>query len=909
MSSSISRLPNSTTQLISSHVVIVTPALLVKELLDNAIDAKATSVEILISSDTISRVEVRDNGVGIHPDDFDALGRRGHTSKLGKIEELGNLVRKSLGFRGEALASVNSMANVTITTKTSTEPVATAFQLTPNEGGVLTHKSASAPMGTTVSVTNLFGHQPVRQQMAAREAKKTLDKIQEVLRSYIMARPQLKIMFRVLHTPTKTWSYSPKRNATVIEATLQLFGTEVTSNCILRTFQTSYTSTNGDCSARGLSRPTTDHFLLEAFLANPDVDLRNMPKCHYFSVDGRPMHAGRGVAKRLSKIYIEHLRRSTMVKDISDCFVRLNICCPPGSYDANIEPSKDDVLFSDEQAVADAFRYLCSEIYKPAAVVYQDTPCTASSQADGVPTTSSLGHGQLHSTRSSQTRPSLPDCAPQFSTEASRYDIKCSVDQASPVKKPKCDQESQKTETSDSIPFTPIHTRKYPSSSERSDPLSAPNQWKADMSVDFDGLPNRSHQQRPQVPRESLCSQEKEIGGERNVSDHLNPWVIAKMNGSSEASPDSVPECVPGRSLTPELPILRHIMAPPGDLDVPRSHRETERTKLPCLQRSTIPGGPYRSPMASPSGSKPLGVPVVPLNHSHITRHRRRREQIPWTPPSSAEKHRYIDVSQIDSTHSPRVDGFRQTRLSFDDTQSSRCRGGTLGGVSQAEARSEELPSELEGNRNLNMQDIFSTAKKNLQYQLSQMEGDQVTEVVHSGESQRHRQRPSRQRQPFSVPKTNTSGNSDAPSEVRQPIATTLPIGDPRAYLLRRQKSMAAEGSDAKLKKLSRLKSSLMPLENTPPEYQTRIVSWTVSVDSSALNELVGWMRKYDEYVIYGALVDGLDMSLSDGRAVESQLQKLLTEQKENIANGGTINDTVIIDLQATLKGKSVLDV
>ncbi|KAI0185979.1 histidine kinase-like ATPase, partial [Xylaria flabelliformis] len=363
MSFPIVRLPDSTTQLISSHAQVVTPMLLVKELLDNAIDAKATSVEILISPDTVSKIEVRDDGVGIHPNDYDALGRRGHTSKLRSIEELGSLVGKSLGFRGEALASVNSMANVTITTKISTEPIAAALQLIPNQGGILTQKPTSAPVGTTVSVTELFGHQPVRRQVATKEAKKTLEKIQELLRSYAMARPQLRLLFKILQTPTKTWSYSPKRNATLSEAALQLFGIEVASSCLLKTLQTSYTGTDSDSAAQRISKPTRNDFVFEMLLANPDVDLQRTSKRHYFSVDGRPINAGRGIAKRLLNIYLEHLRSLKCSKDITDCFISLNMSCPPGSYDANIEPSKDNVLFSDEQVVLEAFRRLCDDIY------------------------------------------------------------------------------------------------------------------------------------------------------------------------------------------------------------------------------------------------------------------------------------------------------------------------------------------------------------------------------------------------------------------------------------------------------------------------------------------------------------------------------------------------------------------
>ncbi|KAI0417930.1 hypothetical protein F5X98DRAFT_386781 [Xylaria grammica] len=913
MSSSISRLPDSATRLISSHLAIVTSSLLVKELLDNAIDAKATLVEILVSSDTISRVEVRDNGVGIHPNDFDALGRCGHTSKLRNIEELGNLAGKSLGFRGEALASANSMADVTITTKVSTEPVATVCQLIPNEGGVLIQNPTSAPVGTTVSVTNLFSRQPVREQLAVKEARKTLDSIQELLKSYVMARPQLKILLKVLQTPTKTWSYSPKRNSTVIEAALQLFGVEVTSNCLLKTLQTGHASTKGDSPARETPRPTTDNFLLEVFLANPDTNLRKVPKHHYFSVDGRPINAGRGVAKRLLKIYLDHLKRSTLVKDISDCFIRLNICCPPGSYDVNIEPSKDDVLFSDEHVVLDAFRRLCEEVYKPASVAHQGTLAKANARVNGAPTINSSGQGQLHRVHGSQVRPDSPDSdktvrsSTQISSQISHHDTNRSLNQASITEKSIVGQELSNTQTSNLIPFTPINTGNVPAcsqskgpSGEESKPHLAQSQWKVNMSVDLNERPERSHQKRPPVIRNVLPSQESEKSKERSTSDRLDPWEIAKLNSSIEASPDgALRYTLEHHPMTPEPPVLRHIMAPPGDLDVPRSQRNMERTNTPYPRWPMVPGGPYRSPMASPSNVKPISS-GVPFDRSQTTR-RRRGENLPWTPPSPLEKTRRIDMSQIEPTHLACADGFKQTQISFSGSRPSRRRGEPRGKNAQAQV------GEPETNSNLNTQDMFWKAAKNLHYQISQTEDQQGIEVVQDAGPQRH-QESSRQRQPFSLLQTNTFRNSEAPQEDQELIATTLPTGDPRAYLLRRQKSMAAKEGSSKPQKLRRQKSSLMPLENIPPECHTHVLSLAISIGSSALNELVRWVRKYDEYVIYGTLVDGLEMGLSDGGAVESRLNKLLAKQKENIGNEDTGNNPITIDLQAKLKGKNVSD-
>ena len=919
MSSSISRLPVSATQSLGTDVVIVSPSLVVKELLDNAIDAKATSVEVLISPDTISKREVRDNGLGIHPDDFDALGRHGYTSKLRNIEELGNIVGKSLGFRGEALASINSVASVTITTKTSTEPIATTVQLRPDGGGILMQKPSSAPVGTTVSVTNLFSRRPVRQQMAVREADKSHNQIQELLRSYIMARPQLKVVFKILHSPLKAWAYSPNRNATVKEAVLQLLGVGVASKCILKTFESSH-ATTANSSTEESYKPLGNNFILEAYLANPDVDLQKLPKHHYCSIDGRPMNVGRGVAKRLLKIYLEHLKLSTLPEVTSDSFIQLNIYFSPGSYDVNIEPSKDDVLLSDEQAVTDAFRCLCSETYKPAAVGCQNVSDTRDYRRSDVTATNAVDRSQPLHTHSSQTRASLSDEAvsdphrpSQRSNSVSKRGNACSLDEPIPVEKLMGDQESQKTQPSSSISFTPINAGEssvslFPgvSSNGQSNSLPASNQWKVDMSVDLSERPKRTYQQPPREARKSLVLQEVATERASRIDDGLNPWVIAKQKNPNEVSSDAVSSTTIGRLLTPEPPILRHVMAPPGDLEVPRHHQDADRNKLHCLHRSNIPGGPYRSPMASPLRGKPQGISLVPPNHSHTTR--RRHEQLPWTPPSSLDKHRYLDVSQVASTHPTRADQFKQTQIAFSGARSNRQPRRMQSDAFEAKERSEGLSSEFEANKNPRTQDFFSTAKRNLHYQLSQIERGQeyqATQADRASRSQMHHPQPSRQRQPFTVLQTNAFENNNAQGD-RQPIATTLPIGDPRAYLLRRQKSLAAAKDVAKLKKMSRVKSSLMPLQSTPPEYQTFALCYSVSIDSLALNKWVRRVKEYDEYVVNGATFEGLDMSLSEGHTVESQLQKLLTSQKENIENFNTNDDHVTIGLQTSLKGKGV---
>lgn len=910
--SSISRLPSSTTRLISSHVVVVTPVLLVKELLDNAIDAKATSVEVLISSDTISKIEVRDDGTGIHPDDYDMLGRRGYTSKLRTIEELGNLFGKTLGFRGEALASANSMANVTVTTKISTEPVAAVLQLIPNEGGVLTQKPASAPEGTTVSVTKLFGRQPVREQMAIKDSKRNLDKVQELLRAYAMARPHIKLLFKILQTPTKIWSYSPKRNATAVEAVLQLFGTETASNCLTKSSRTAYSDKNRNSTTSEPLMNATNSFVLEALLANPDTDFRKMPKRRYISVDGRPLNCGRGIAKRLSIIYSEFLNRYASGEGAnSEYFIRLNICCPPGAYDANIEPHKDNVLFSDERAILDAFKQLCGEVYKSSAPSHQEIRSTANSHLNEVPMTEISGRPSLNRPQERQAQVNIADCNLQLVTDSLNpfyHSTNSPIDYTLAMKGSACSQGPSGAQGS--ITFTPINTSSPvdPSNQQRKSPLVISPQI-IDVSMNPHGVDQNNHRRRPVVPV-PLNSQEAETmeNEERTHGNHLRPCETTKTSSLSDEpvlNPNLVRRYAPVSPSSPEPPLLRHVMAAPGDLEVPRSYRDAETVKVARPQRSIVPGGPYRTPVSSPSDGKSRGIPIAPFNGSRTTLPRRGR--LPWTPSSSLEKPHCTNNLNLEPSHLEGTDRLKQTQIPFGGARSRRRPVAAQSVVLKTQALPGGSPNRPEADSSLDIQDMFSTAKTNLHYQLSQENSRSVGAVCNRESRQQHQQL-SRQRQPFSTLQTNTFKNSENSQETQEPVATTLPTGDPRAYLLRRQKSISAEESGAKPRKLRRVKSFLMPLENIPTDGETHNLSCTISIDDSYLDQIVKWTRKHDEYVIYGTFVDGLDMSLAEGRIVESRLQKLLGKLKENMGDQGNGGAQVNIDLLTTLKGKTAMD-
>lgn len=289
----IKPLPENTVRLLGSATVITTPVSLVKELLENAIDAGATSIDILASQNIVDRIEVRDNGNGIHPDDYDFLGRPGHTSKLTSFEELRTIGATTLGFRGQALASANSLGNVTVTTRTLQDPTAVRLEIRHGVGGVENQERTSARVGTTVTVTALFSRLPVRQQVVLRETQKSIANIKHLLHVYALARPQTRLSVKVMGGISKqSWSYSPRPQATVKETVVQVFGTAVMSQCLLQTMAT-------DVGIEGHASNDGPDLVIEAVLPKPDADLSKLSKGPFLSIDSRPITTLRGTGKNL----------------------------------------------------------------------------------------------------------------------------------------------------------------------------------------------------------------------------------------------------------------------------------------------------------------------------------------------------------------------------------------------------------------------------------------------------------------------------------------------------------------------------------------------------------------------------------------------------------------------------------
>ncbi|KAG9188612.1 hypothetical protein G6011_07317 [Alternaria panax] len=332
----IAALPPTTARQIGSGQVLVDPSSVVKELIDNALDARAKSIFVDITANTIESIQVKDDGHGIPAEDRSLVCRRSCTSKIRDFHDLRQVGGKWLGFRGEALSSMAEMSSLLcVTTRVEGEPVAVKLKYG-RDGELASVEHDSHPVGTTVKVTKFFDFIPVRKQTASKNSAKLLAKIRRLMQAYALARPTIRFRLRVLKAKNNNgdFVYAPKTDANVEDAALKLIG----KDCALQ------------CDWTALE---ADGFEVHAFLPKPGA---NGPKISdqgaFVSIDARPVSGSRGTIKRIITACRDWLRKSNpSLAGVKDPFLCLNIICPPDSYDPNIEPAKDDVMFDNSDVV------------------------------------------------------------------------------------------------------------------------------------------------------------------------------------------------------------------------------------------------------------------------------------------------------------------------------------------------------------------------------------------------------------------------------------------------------------------------------------------------------------------------------------------------------------------------------
>lgn len=335
-------LPAETTRLLGSTVNIASPCQLVKELLDNAVDAGASSIQVQVSPNCLDKIRVSDNGTGIAAADFDKLAAPSHTSKLTSFDDLPQLASQQLGFRGLALVSIANMATLEVVTKAKDAPVATKLKIRRGIGGAESKSPVSAPIGTSVVVSGLFESLPARRQYQLKQTQQTQTKIKELVKAYALARNNVQFSIKVLGEQA-FWKSAPL-GAGFKETVAVAVGRDAAKTCR----ETVYT-----CPAMGESLYT-----LHAILPDGSDSKSISSRGGYISVDGRPVISSRGLGKWLYATFKEQFP----VK-VAKPFMCLRITSTNAAYDVNVSSSKDEIIIPEESSLVLGLRTLCERFY------------------------------------------------------------------------------------------------------------------------------------------------------------------------------------------------------------------------------------------------------------------------------------------------------------------------------------------------------------------------------------------------------------------------------------------------------------------------------------------------------------------------------------------------------------------
>jgi DNA mismatch repair protein MutL len=183
---SIRELDKKTSEQIAAGEVIENPASVVKELIENSIDAGATRIEVSTEGGGKKRIAVTDNGIGISPEELPLAFKRFATSKLNRLDDLDNLT--SLGFRGEALPSIAAVSKVTMVSRIKGRLAGSQIEI--HGGNITNHCEAGAPPGTRVEVRDLFFNTPGRQKFLRADSVES-SRISSLLTALALAHPQV----------------------------------------------------------------------------------------------------------------------------------------------------------------------------------------------------------------------------------------------------------------------------------------------------------------------------------------------------------------------------------------------------------------------------------------------------------------------------------------------------------------------------------------------------------------------------------------------------------------------------------------------------------------------------------------------------------------------------------------------
>ena len=317
---SIIQLPTHIANLIAAGEVVERPASVVKELLENAVDAGATKITVEIRDGGMTFLRVTDNGCGMAPEDARTAFLRHATSKLRTAEDLSAI--STMGFRGEALAAIASVSRIDLMTKPAESLTGTSLHL--DAGAISEESETGCPDGTTIIIRDLFYNTPARMKFMKSDTVEA-GRVTAAVQLQALAHPQVAFLFlrdgkQVLSTPG---------TGSLQDAVYCVYGRELAGMAPVQ-------SKWDNCTLSGfVSKPTQ---------ARPSRNLQT------FFVNDRPVKS-RLLISALEEAY----RNQLMVGKFPACVLHLRL--PPTAVDVNVHPAKTEVKFLNEKTVFDCVHY------------------------------------------------------------------------------------------------------------------------------------------------------------------------------------------------------------------------------------------------------------------------------------------------------------------------------------------------------------------------------------------------------------------------------------------------------------------------------------------------------------------------------------------------------------------------
>lgn len=331
----IKELQTSLANKIAAGEVVERPGSVVKELLENAIDAQATEINIEVEQSGVASIRVVDNGTGIEIDDLDLVFHRHATSKLDADDDLFHI--RTLGFRGEALASISSVSKVTLKTCTDNQE---GQEIYVENGEVLNRKPAKAKRGTDILVESLFYNTPARLKYI-KSLYTELGKITDIVNRMAMSHPDIRIS---LVSDGKT-IIKTNGSGRTNEVMAEIYGMKIAKDLVHVT---------GD----------TSDYHLDAYFAKPEHSRSNK---HYISI----FINGRYIKNfLLNKAILEGYHTLLMVGRYPICYI--NIEMDPILVDVNVHPTKLEVRLSKEDQLFELIVTKIREAFKDRILIPQN---------------------------------------------------------------------------------------------------------------------------------------------------------------------------------------------------------------------------------------------------------------------------------------------------------------------------------------------------------------------------------------------------------------------------------------------------------------------------------------------------------------------------------------------------------